>query len=57
MTGFQEEVTNELAGLVGLRRPAVGDRDDAAFHGGGGVLLMLLGDRHLATSGGRPATV
>src|SRR5206468_8844100 len=41
-----EEVADQLPRFVGLRGPAVGDRDHAALHRGGGVLLVFLRDRH-----------
>src|SRR5206468_64297 len=41
-----EEVADQLPRFVGFRGPAVGDRDHAALHQGGGVLLVFLRDRH-----------
>src|SRR6267378_5326881 len=46
MPRAEEEIANQLAGLVGLRRATVGNRDDAALHGCGRVLLVLLRYRH-----------
>src|SRR5207302_856056 len=51
VTRSLEQIADQLPRFVGLRRPAVGDRDHATLHRGGGVLLVFLRHGHGSDGG------